>query len=89
MTPELIMTLGPETIKTTLMLAAPLLTCAVVVGLAVSIFQAITQINEATLSFVPKIVVIAVALILCGSWMLDLLSHFTTTLYENIATYVR
>lgn len=89
MTPELIMTLGQETIKTTLLLAAPLLLCALVVGLIVSVFQAVTQINEATLSFIPKIVAIVIALVLCGPWMLDVISKFTTTLYENIATYVR
>ena len=54
MTPELIMTLGQETIKTMLMLSAPLLGCALVVGLMVSVFQAVTQINEATLKFYSK-----------------------------------
>ena len=89
MSPELIMTLGQETIKTTLLLAAPLLICALVVGLIVSIFQAVTQINEATLSFIPKIVAICVMMIFCAPWMLDVITKFTTTLYENIATYVR
>ncbi len=89
MTPELIVNLGQETIKTTLMLAGPLLLCALIVGLLVSIFQAVTQINEATLSFIPKIVAIAVALLVCAPWMLDVISKFTTTLYENISTYVR
>jgi len=83
------MTLGQETIKTTLMLAAPLLLCALVIGLVVSIFQAVTQINEATLSFIPKILGIVVALIVCAPWMLDVISKFTTTLFENISTYVR
>ncbi len=89
MTPELVMTLGQESIKTMLLLSAPLLICAVVVGLAVSIFQAVTQINEATLSFVPKIVAIVLTLILCGPWMMDVISRFTTTLFDNISTYVR
>lgn len=89
MSPELIMTLGQETIKTTLLLAAPLLICALVVGLIVSIFQAVTQINEATLSFIPKIVAICVMMIFCAPWMLDVITKFTTTLYENISTYVR
>ena len=71
------------------MLAAPLLICALVVGLIVSIFQAVTQINEATLSFIPKIVAICVMIIFCAPWMLDVITKFTTTLYENIATYVR
>jgi flagellar biosynthesis protein FliQ len=89
MTPELVMTLGQETIKTMLLLAAPLLLCALIVGLVVSIFQAVTQINEATLSFIPKIVAIAVVLLICAPWMLDVISKFTTGLYENISTYVR
>jgi flagellar biosynthesis protein FliQ len=89
MTPELVMTLGQETIKTMLLLAAPLLLCALIVGLVVSIFQAVTQINEATLSFIPKIVAIAVVLLICAPWMLDVISKFTTGLYENISNYVR
>jgi flagellar biosynthesis protein FliQ len=89
MTPELVISLGQETIKTTLLLAAPLLVCALVVGLMVSVFQAVTQINEATLSFIPKILAVVVALIVCAPWMLDVISHFTTTLFENITTYVR
>ena len=89
MSPELVLTLGQQTVKTMLMLAAPLLICALVVGLAVSIFQAITQINEATLSFVPKIVAIVVTLIFCGPWMIDVMSRFTISLFDNIVTYVR
>lgn len=83
------MSLGQETIKTMLMLSAPLLLCALIVGLVVSIFQAVTQINEATLSFIPKIVAIAVVLLICAPWMLDLITKFTTNLYENISNYVR
>jgi flagellar biosynthetic protein FliQ len=89
MTPELVLSLGQESVKTMLLLSAPLLICAVIVGLAVSIFQAITQINEATLSFVPKIVAIVITLIICGPWMIDVMSRFTTTLFDNISTYVR
>ena len=89
MSPELVISLGQETIKTTLLLAAPLLICALVVGLLVSVFQAITQINEATLSFIPKILAVVVALVICAPWMLDVISRFTTTLFENISTYVR
>lgn len=89
MTPELVMSLGQETIKTTLMLAAPLLICALAIGLLVSVFQAVTQINEATLSFIPKILAVAVTLVICAPWMLDVIRKFTTTLYENISMYVR
>jgi flagellar biosynthesis protein FliQ len=89
MSPELVMTLGQETIKTALLLSAPLLLCALVVGLIVSVFQAVTQINEATLSFIPKIVAVVVVTIVCAPWMMDVISRFTTTLFENIASYVR
>ncbi|MCC6276699.1 MAG: flagellar biosynthesis protein FliQ [Oligoflexia bacterium] len=89
MTPELVITLGQETLKTAMLLAAPLLICALVVGLIVSIFQAVTQINEATLSFIPKIVAMALVLIITAPWMLDVMTRFTTSLFENITTYVR
>jgi len=59
------------------------------VGLLVSIFQAVTQINEATLSFIPKILAIIAALVICAPWMLDVMSRFTTTLFDNISIYVR
>lgn len=89
MTEELIMKLGQETLKTTAMLSAPILGAALVTGLIVSVLQAITQINEATLTFIPKMIVIGVVLILAGPWMLDVLTHFTTGLFENLAMFVR
>ena len=89
MTEELIMKLGQDTLKTTAMLSAPMLGASLVVGLAVSIFQAITQINEQTLTFIPKMVVIGIVLVLAGPWMLDILSQFTVGLFENLAMYVR
>lgn len=89
MNPELITSLGTQAIKTTLMLAAPILVCTLVIGLAVSVFQAVTQINEQTLTFIPKILVVAVVMLVAGSWMVDVLTQFTVNLYENIAFYVR
>jgi flagellar biosynthetic protein FliQ len=89
MTEELIMKLGQETLKTTALLSAPLLGAALVTGLIVSVLQAITQINEATLTFIPKMIIVGVVLILAGPWMLDILTHFTTGLFENLAMYVR
>jgi flagellar biosynthetic protein FliQ len=77
MTEELIMKLGQETLKTTALLSAPLLGAALVTGLIVSVLQAITQINEATLTFIPKMIIVGVVLILAGPWMLDILTHFT------------
>ena len=86
---ELVLTLGQETLKTAALLAAPMLAAALVVGLMVSVFQAVTQINEATLTFIPKIIVIAVVLVLAGPWMIDTISKFTIELFENVPVYVR
>ncbi len=89
MTEELIIGLGQDALRTTAMLAAPLLISTLVVGLAVSIFQALTQINEATLTFIPKMIVIAAVIVLAGPWMMDIMSAYTINLFENIATMVR
>jgi flagellar biosynthetic protein FliQ len=84
MTPESVMTLGQQSIELTLMLAAPLLLSALVIGLVVSIFQAATQINEQTLSFIPKLVGIFAMLILMGPWMISMMVDFIQRLYGNI-----
>lgn len=76
-------------LQTLLMIAGPLLGIALAVGLLVSVFQALTQINEATLSFIPKILAIGGAVLLFGPWMLRILAGFTTNLYENMNTYLR
>lgn len=89
MTEELILKLGRDAISTTAMIAAPMLLSALIVGLIVSIIQAVTQINEATLTFIPKMIVIFLVMILAGPWMLDVMSHYTIELFENISTMVR
>ena len=89
MTEELILELGSESLKTTALLAAPMLVSALVIGLAISVMQAITQINEATLTFIPKILVVGFVFMLAAPWMMDVIGHFTTNLYDNIALYVR
>lgn len=89
MTEELIMKLGQDTLRTTAMLSAPLLGAALITGLIVSVLQAITQINEQTLTFIPKMIVIGVVILIAGPWMLDILTHFTTNLFENMAMFVR
>jgi flagellar biosynthetic protein FliQ len=89
MTEELILKLGQDAIKTTAMIAAPMLLGALAIGLVVSVLQAVTQINEATLTFIPKMIVIFVVIIVAGPWMLDVMSHYTVELFENIATMVR
>lgn len=89
MSEELVLKLGQETLKVTAMLAAPLLISALVVGLVVSIFQAVTQINEATLTFIPKMIVVGLVLVLAAPWMMDVMNHFTTNLFENLGEMVR
>lgn len=78
-----------HSLQTMLLVAGPLLAIALVVGVLVSVFQALTQINEATLSFIPKILAVGTASLLFGPWMLRVLTSFTTSLYENMNTYLR
>jgi flagellar biosynthesis protein FliQ len=85
MTPELVVQLARRTFEVTLLLSAPLLIFSLVVGLAVSIFQAVTSVNEATLSFVPKIVAVMVAMIIFFPWMMSYMSDFTREIYGMIA----
>lgn len=84
MTPEHVMTLGQQAMEITFMVSAPLLLATLVTGLIVSIFQAATQINEMTLSFIPKLLVIFVVIILAGPWMLDVFMSYTQKLYAGI-----
>lgn len=84
MTPEAVMTLGQQAVWLTLLISAPLLLTALLIGLAVSIFQAATQINEMTLSFIPKLVGIFIALLMAGHWMLGLLLDYLLRLYGSI-----
>ena len=86
---DVVIQLGQDALKTLAMVSAPMLLSTLIIGLIISIFQALTQINENTLTFVPKMIVIAVVLILAGPWMLDTLSTYTITLFENISTIVR
>ena len=89
MTPESIMTMGQQALLTALMVSAPLLLAALAIGLVVSVFQAMTQINEMTLTFIPKIAATAAALLLFGPWMLTKLVGFTVTLFQSLPHYVR
>jgi flagellar biosynthetic protein FliQ len=83
-TPELVMNVGRQAIEMTLLLAGPLLLAALVIGLIVSVFQAATQINEQTLSFIPKLVGMFIVLIVAGPWMLQLLTDYIRQLFESI-----
>jgi flagellar biosynthetic protein FliQ len=89
MTVDLIIGLAAEAIKVTLLLAAPMLSVGLVIGLIVSIFQAVTQIQEMTLTFVPKIVAVMVALIVALPWMINLMVTYTQKLFSNIPMYIR
>ena len=84
MTPELVMNIGRQAIEMTLILSAPLLLAALVIGLIISIFQAATQINEQTLSFIPKLVGTFLVLILAGPWMLQMMVDYIRRLFESI-----
>jgi flagellar biosynthetic protein FliQ len=84
MTPEAVMTIGQQAIQLTLIISAPLLLSALLIGLIVSIFQAATQINEMTLSFIPKLLGIFLVLILTGPWMLTMMVDYMQRLFGNI-----
>ena len=84
MTPGVVMEIGRQAIEVTLVMAAPMLLSALIVGLIVSIFQAATQLNEATLQFVPKLVVMFLVLILVGPWMLQYMMDYIQRLFESI-----
>jgi len=84
MTPETVLTIGQQAIEMTLMLSAPLLLSALVIGLVVSIFQAATQINEMTLSFIPKLLAMFAVVILAGPWMIGVMLDYIRQLYAGI-----
>jgi flagellar biosynthetic protein FliQ len=84
MTPEMVMTIGQRALEITILLAAPLLLAALIIGLLVGVFQAATQINEMTLSFIPKLVGMAGTLVVAGPWMLKTIVGYTRELFESI-----
>jgi flagellar biosynthesis protein FliQ len=89
MSQDLVIQIFRDCLKTSLLVAGPLLVGALVVGLAVSIFQAATQIHEMSLTYVPKILVIVGCLVVLSPWMLNVMVAFTTSLISNIPVYVR
>ena len=89
MTPELITGFFFDAIKTAIMLAAPILLAGLGVGLLVSIFQAATSINEMTLTFIPKMLAVAVALIFFFPWMMQTMVVFMENLFQNMMLYIR
>ena len=88
MSPETVVTVGRHALEMTLMLAAPLLLTALAVGLIVGIFQAATQINEATLSFIPKLLAVFATLVIAGPWMLGNMVDYIRQLFGSIPTLV-
>jgi flagellar biosynthetic protein FliQ len=86
MTPEAVIHIGRKAVETVLLTSAPMLLAAMVIGLLISIFQAATQINEQTMTFVPKIVAVFVTLLIFGPWIIELLVTFTTGIIGQIAT---
>lgn len=88
MTPEMVVTIGQQAMQVTLMISAPILAVGLITGLLVSIFQAATQINEMTLSFIPKLVAMFITLVLAGPWMIGTLTDYIQRLYSSIPTLV-
>jgi flagellar biosynthetic protein FliQ len=84
MTPESVITLGQQALQITILVAAPVLLAGLAVGLLVSVFQAATQINEMTLSFIPKLLAMLIALVVAGPWMLNTLLDYMRRLFENL-----
>lgn len=88
MTPELVMSMTYEAMKVALAMAGPLLLVTLVVGLVISVFQAATQINEMTLSFIPKIIAMVVALVLAGPWLISVMVDYMRQLITSIPSLV-
>ncbi len=88
MTPEMVTTIGQQALWVTMLIAAPLLLSALAVGLLIGMFQAATQINEMTLSFIPKLLVLVGALVVAGPWMLSVIVNYTRQLIEQIPALI-
>ncbi|MCX8956322.1 flagellar biosynthesis protein FliQ [Erwinia psidii] len=88
MTPESVMVIGHDAMQVALALAAPLLLAALVSGLLISLLQAATQINEQTLSFIPKILAVVATIVVAGPWMLNLILDYMRTLFSNLPNMI-
>jgi len=89
MTPETVVNIGQQALQIMLMIAAPMLLAALLTGLLVSIFQAATSINEQTLTFIPKLVVMFIVMIIAGPWMIETMTDYMTRLYSSIPELIR
>jgi flagellar biosynthetic protein FliQ len=88
MTPELVTTIGQQAMWVTMLIAAPMLLSALAIGLLVGMFQAATQINEMTMSFIPKLMVLVTVLVIAGPWMLSVIVNYTRQLIEQIPSLI-
>lgn len=84
-----VLKLAQDAIRTVLMMASPMLISSLIIGLLISIFQAVTQIQEVTLSFVPKIIAVFISLLIFGPWILNSITEFTTNLFTNVHLFVK
>lgn len=89
MTPEFVTAIGKETVEVILLVSAPVLIVGMIVGLLISVLQAVTQIQEMTLSFVPKIIAVFLVLIGLAPWMMEIMIKYTSNIFMNIPNYVR
>lgn len=88
MTPEMVLTITQQALETTVLVSAPMLGAALITGLLVSLFQAATQINEMTLSFIPKLLVLALVMVLAGPWMLNTMLDYMHRLFSSIPSLI-
>ncbi len=88
MTPDMVIKLAEQSIFTIILISAPLLLIALGVGLLVSVFQAMTQIQEQTLAFIPKILAVFLSLVIFGPWMLTMLLDYTRDLFQQLPRFI-
>jgi len=89
MTPEFVIEFAKQAITLTILLSLPMLGLGLIAGLTISVFQAVTQIQEMTLTFVPKILAVFIGLLFAAPWMMEKLMSFTTNIITNIPMYIR
>jgi flagellar biosynthetic protein FliQ len=89
MTPEVVVNIGQQALQMAILVAAPMLLSALVTGLLVSIFQAATSINEMTLTFIPKLIVMFIVLIISGPWMIETMTDYMVRLFTSIPQLIR
>ena len=88
MTPESVITIGQQAMEMTVLMAGPILLTVLIIGLLIGLFQAVTQINELTLSFVPKLIAVGLVLLVSGAWMLNVFTGYVRGLIESIPSLI-